>query len=347
MNKRAILAATAMLATSLNPILTTAAWADTVPTPTADTADQTTLDAMQSQCDALAAAHDVDGIGTGDIWSGVVVAGAVTLVSGPTEVGGTRVIDQSTVQGSGSFTYGGVSIAGDPYRIGGSVNMFGDQRATEKNWTNSTYNFTADFDSTFAHAFSCNIFQEVYHPAVDIPGHPVEGYYVVHVDEHGNEEGTQNSCDAFTAQAPQPPLYAAPPWWGYVDPDPTAADQGQCDFNKTADAVESEHQDEYWDPAALVGNEAGTPVNQDQTDSLTAFEDQGGPVTETGDFFVGQTVVCISPTTGTQVKKGVPGTWVAKNGYTGVKCTTAWFNVAPWGGGSQDSNGTYISVPAI
>ena len=72
------------------------------------------------------------------------------------------------------------------------------------------------------------------------------------------------------------------------------------------------------------------------------------------DHDLGQTVVCISPSTIT--KKGVPGAWVNKNGYDGGSftgtgsppapgCNTPYFKVAPWGNGSQTSNGTYISVP--
>jgi hypothetical protein len=94
----------------------------------------------------------------------------------------------------------------------------------------------------------------------------------------------------------------------------------------------------------LIATLAGAPVDQDQTDSIYAFEDHGGPVQVTGEFHVGQAVICISPSTG-GAKKGVPGEWRTQNGYTGDKCTTEWFKVAPWGAGTEGSNGTYISVP--
>ena len=307
-----------MCCTALSSTISTAAYADTIPEPVAAAADQDTLDAMQAQCDWLAAAHDTS---DGDIWTGVVVEGAVTKVSGPTEVPGTRVIDESTIEGSGPFTYSGLSIAGDPYRNGGSVNMFGDQRATQKNWSASTYNFTADFDSTFAHAFDCEIYQEDYNP--EVPGSPVQGYYI---NNGTNPSGGEGSCQG---------LSPANPHWGQ--------DIGNCTWVQTGPGTDP--VPESWDPPVLAGLEAGTPVNQDQTDSLYAFEDVGGPVTENGDFFVGKVVICISPST--TAKKGVPGAWQNHNGYTGTKCTTAHFNVAPWGGGSQTSNGTYISVPAI
>jgi len=80
MNKRAMLAATAILVGSFNPVLATQAWAAVVNIspnpPTAEAADSDTVDAMQLQCDTLAAAHD---IGNGDEWTGEVVVGAVTL----------------------------------------------------------------------------------------------------------------------------------------------------------------------------------------------------------------------------------------------------------------------------
>jgi len=328
-----MLAATAILVGSFNPVLATQAWAATTlidPVPAADTTSSDTLEAMQNQCDTLAAAH---GTGNGDEWTGEVVEGAVTLVSGPTEVGNHTIDDAlpGTLHGAGTFTPGTVSILGDPYRNGGSVNMFGVQQATGGHYSASTYDFSADFTTVYAHAFSCNILQAVYHPAVDDPGHAVEGYYVVHVDEQGNEEGSQQSCNAFTANGPDWPF------WGQ--------DHAQCDFVKTADAEPPSHEDAYLDEPVQVGNEAGVAVNQEQTDTLTAHEDAGEGYDVSETVLIGQAVICISPSG--PAKKGVPGVWKQQNGYTGNKCTTAWFNVAPWGHGSQDSNGTYISVPLI
>jgi hypothetical protein len=334
-----ILHITAAAALLTNTMWVTPAFGDTIPTPTADAADTTTLDAMQAQCDALALVHG-PATGPNDHWSGEVVEGAVTLVAGPTEVAGTRVIDTSTIVGTGTFTPGTTYIEGAPFRVGGSVNLFGDQYATSGNWSDSTYYFTADFNSTFAHAFSCNIYQEVYHPGYVIPGHGVEGYYVIDDNDHGSDEDAiRANCEAFTAKGPD----ASQPWWG--------TDHAFCKFVKTGDATDDETVDPTWDDPALVGNEPGVAVNQDQTDTLTAFEDHGGPVQASGGpFHIGQVVVCISPSTTT--KKGVPGAWVAKNGYDGgdmvgpaAGCNTPYFKIAPWGAGTNTSNGTYISVP--
>lgn len=84
----------------------------------------------------------------------------------------------------------------------------------------------------------------------------------------------------------------------------------------------------------------GSPVTQNQTDTLDGFEANGGPITIGGDIVLGQVVVCISPTRN-------PGTWRVQNGYGGANCNTNYFRTAPWGSGSRTRNGTYISVPPV
>jgi hypothetical protein len=322
MKTRAILAATAMLATSFNPFLITPAFAAvTVSTPPASGPNATTLAAMEAQCDALAAVH-------GAAWSGDLDLSSVvpTYVSGPTEVGTHSIADAipGTLEGAGTFTPGSVSILGDPYRIGGSVNMFGVQQSNGGHYSASTYDFMADFTTTYSYAFNCNMKEHVQTL--------VQGYYDIAGDFGDSEAAVRGNCAAFTAQGDNDPR---PDWWGepFHGGNP---DNPHCKFVETAPAV-----DEVQDRP----DEAGTPIEETQTDNLLAHEDAGEGFDDPTTVLIGQTVICISPTTGAQVKKGVPGTWVAKNGYTGGKCTTAWFNVAPWGAGSQDSNGTYISVP--
>jgi hypothetical protein len=331
-----LLVSTAMIAASPTAFVAPAN-ATATQVPIADDANATTLAAMQTQCNALAAAHDLL---NGDIWSGEVVEGAVTLVVGPTETGG-RVIDLNTVVGAGTFTPGATTIVGDPYRNGGSVNMFGNAWATSGHWSASTYDYTADFSSTFAHAFSCDILQAVYHPAVHHPATPVQGHYIN--CDFGNGQGNDNGNACTEVGEPQGSCAAhnadgsSWPGWGY--------DTEQCKFIVTEPAHPAYDDPAYNDPAAVVGNEAGTAVNQDQSDNLTGHEANGAGFDIGGNIFVGQVVVCISPSK--TVKGGVPGAWQKQNGYTGTKCTTAWFNVAPWGNGSQTSNGTYISVPPV
>ena len=308
MKMRAILASTAIIFSSFVPVLNTSAWAavtilDTV---TPDDADATTLAAMQTQCNTLADAH------TGD-WTGTLDDSSITptYVSGPTEVGTHSIADAiGDPVGAGTFTPGTVSILGDPYRNGGSVNMFGVQQATGGHYSASTYDFQGDFTSTYSYAFSCNMSEHVVTLAT--------GHHEWNHDD-GNAPPNQAACDAYDNNG----LFIG-------------EDNGPCSWVVDTPASED---DVDRDP------ELGSPINQSQTDSLLAHEDAGEGFDVDETVLIGQTVICISPTISTQTKKGVPGTWVAKNGYIGGKCTTAWFNVAPWGHGSQDSNGTYISVP--
>lgn len=350
---RKLFAIAAICSTTLSPIMGTAALASTTAVPVAVGANAATQATMASQCAALAAAEPTQ---TGSIagtapdgrpytqtwstsWSSEVVLGGSLLVSGPNETG-ARTIDPNSIVGTGSFTWGGVKIVGDPGRIGGSVNMFGNQRATEKNFSSSTYDYTADFTSTFAYASSCTLTETTHYDAVhldstpDIPGHPVQGYYTNPSEPNGGGEGSGvehgnggQSCSGFTP---------ANDFWGL--------DHGACIFTKTADAVDPVEGYDAFDIAASDAVTAtksvdGAPVNQDQIDNFLGHEANGGPVTLSGDLFVGNPVICISP-------KKLPGIWTKQNGYTGDKCTTAWFNVAPWLAGTDDSNGTYISVPA-
>jgi hypothetical protein len=313
MKTRAILASTAMILASFVPVFSGTALAavtilDPLPAPQGPSAATET--AMEAQCGALALIH-----GSPPDWEGELDQASITsaIVAGPTEVGTHNFADDGVGEqvAAGTFTPGSVSILGDPYRNGGSVNMFGVLQATGGHYSASQYDFNGEFETTFRYSFDCTITQIVHVP--------VDGHYIIEPEDQGNEEQGQQSCDAFTALGPT--------WehWGQ--------DHAQCDFV----VDEAAHDEE------VVTTEAGTPIDETQTDTLLAHEDfgEGFDVDET--VLIGQAVICISPSkTG---PKGVPGTWTKQNGYTGDKCTTAWFNVAPWGHGSQDSNGTYISVP--
>jgi hypothetical protein len=308
MSKRAILAATAILVGSFNPVLTTAAWAaltfpNGIPPATGPTQD--TKDLMQDQCDAFADGHGGEAAG----WHSELdesSIGAGVYVSGPTEVG-THSIDDAlpgTLEGAGTFTPGSVSILGDPYRNGGSVNMFGVLQATGGHYSASEYDFMGDFDTVYSYAFNCNTSQTV-----------ATGHHLWDNDP-GAEDFHQQACDAIDATG------------NFI-----GIDVGQCIWAPTGTEEQNAHVD------------TGVPVEETQTENLLAHEDAGEGFDITETVLIGQAVICISPSkTG---PKGVPGTWTKQNGYTGDKCTTAWFDVAPWGHGSQDSNGTYISVPLI
>jgi hypothetical protein len=303
----------AMCATALSPILSTPSFAAVTildDTPAAAGPSAANLLAMEGQCDALAAAHGVKW--TGELDESSIAA---TYVSGPTEIGThTYALNGVGDQvGAGTFTPAHIEIEGDPYRNGGSVNMFGDAVAVGGYYSASAYDFEADFSTTYSYSFNCTMSESVYIPA--------EGYYVIEPTDQGNEEAGQQSCDAFTA------LGSTWEHWG--------SDHAQCDFVKTGGDVNEDQE---------RPDEAGTPIIQAQTDSLLAHEDFGEGFSTSETLAIGKVVVCISPSkTGTKL----PGAWQTHNGYTGNLCTTEWYN-----GGAKtnvsnlnDGSHNWVTVP--
>lgn len=228
--------AMAVIAATSSPALATQSVVEAV---VADAADGATLAGMESQCDALAALHAV---GNQDLWSAEVVQGDVTYVSGPTlNASPNYDIDETSIMPFG-FHPSVTKIAGDPKRNGGSVNMFGVQIATAGYYDYTTYNFTADYNSTYSHAFSCDISKEAYIPPVFVPGHGVEGFYT---NNGTNPSGGEGSCQGLNPSNPH-----------------FGQDIGNCMFTKTGDAVPDSYTDADYGPLTFVVNEPGTAINQ-------------------------------------------------------------------------------------
>jgi hypothetical protein len=271
-----------------------------------------------------------------------VVLGPVTLLAGPVETGTHSITDAipGTLVGAGTFTPAHTEILGDPYRNGGSVNMFGIKQAVGGHYSASTYDFMGTFKTTYAHAFSCDIFKSLYHPAVDIY-HPAVGIYVIAGDFGASEDAIRGNCAAFTAQGSDPTNL--PSWWG--DPFHGGSDDNpHCKFQGTA--AYTEHHDAYNDPPQLQGNEVQTAVNVDQFNALRAHEDAGEGFDTSATLIIGQVVVCISPSkSGTKL----PGAWTKQNGYTGDKCTTDWYNGGATVGvpNLNDGSHNWVTVPVI
>lgn len=286
------------------------------------------LDGMQDQCDMLALAHDT---GNGDIWEGEVVLGAVSLLSGPAEVGSEEDRDITSTllpADDATFTPNNPHIEGDPFRNGGSVNMFGYQHSGGGYWDASKYFFTAEFETVYRHEFSCNIYKSIYHPETND-----NGYYEIAPDEHGKEEdAVLRECDAYNARGQRLPL---PGYWGDTP-------HGNCVF------VPGESVPEYWDPPVLQTTEAGEPIDVSQTDLLDGYEDHGMGF-ETADDITRMVVVCISPAKPSGGKKGIPGEWRPQNGYSGEKCTTEWYGTGATIGVTNlntDSH-NWVTVPEV
>ena len=289
-------------------------------------ANSTTEAAMYGTCAALVTddeLHDGTPVWSYAVLNVVETEGAPAVVD--TEIPGTRA-------GVGTPTYSGLTIAqgtsgaDKPYRIGGSVNMFGDQVATTKTYSaGSTYLFDRETTMVTNFTFDCELTKktETWTPPVIIPGND---HYIVNPSANGNDDENQQACIAATAHGPTWPQ------WG--------EDTQQCLFVDEQDTTIPG----YW----TAGPDVVTTVSNSTSQTDVTVENgltgtDTTPYVLTGNWFVGQVVICISPSTST--KKGVPGAWRQQNGYTGSNCTTDWFKVAAWGGGSQDSNGTYISVP--
>lgn len=335
---RKIFTAAVMCATALSPIGITPAFAVTPSSTTATTMESTCTSDLGGNATVLL--HD----GTPAFSTMVENTGSVDGT--PIEVADSRVETADTRFGTGTVTFTDLAISGRPYRTGGSVNLFGDQVATHKNFSNSEYDFTADYSTLTTFSYACHVSQETeeFHPAVHIPGRPALGFYIVDPEliDTPQYNAQLQACNAFNAQAPVAPDYKAPGFWG-------RSPQGNCVFQQTDPAIDPVDELEYYTPGpTLARPDLDTIHMVDETniaEDVMGHEVNGGPFTLTGNFLAAQVVICISP-------KKLPGIWTTQNGYSGedlvgpaAGCNTPYFKVAPYGGGSQTSNGTYISVP--
>jgi hypothetical protein len=294
------------------------------------------VDGMQAVCDLRAAAHQAGNL---DDWTATVVLGTVVLQAGPTEVGTHDITDaiDGTIVGTGFIP--GTTTFSSLYKIGGSPNLFATGTAAGGRYTGSTYDFMADFDTTYRHNFTCQILRAVHH--AETQG---IGQYVIDPDDNGGEEDAiLNECNAYNRRGQHLPL---PGYWG-------DSPHGNCVY------IPGDSIPEYWDPPVPFGSpEAGGYIDVVQTDNLRAHESAGQGFSVEDDVPLGQMVVCISPSNTQTGKKGVPGVWRPQNGYSGGEmlnpgsppaegCTTNYFNVAPWGAGTSTSNTIYRSLPDI
>jgi hypothetical protein len=220
--------------------------------------------------------------------------------------------------------------------------MFGIQQSVGGHYSASAYDFEGEFKTTYSYAFSCDIYQAVFHAGETIHV-PAEGEYVIAGDFGDSEAAVRGNCAAFTAQGDSDPR---PDWWGepFHGGNPS---NPHCMFVGTP--AHDEVTEDTLDEPILIGNEPGVAIEEEQTDTLTAHEDAGEGFDTDETLLIGQVVVCISPTTGNQTKKGAPGTWVLKNGYTGDKCTTAWYNSGAMVGVPNLNTGSHnwVTVPII
>ena len=269
---------------------------------------------MQTVCDTL----DSDGAGTDFqviLTQGAVEPGALTFdLSTITDNENTRVADHS----SSSSPFGPKSFFSVPGRHGGSVNLFATIGYPGITYSGSFVDQNADRTETDVYHFSCQLqhYEVVGTHTVPTPPVPPEGFYT---NPGTNPSGGEGSCQG---------INNANPHWGH--------DIGACIWHETA-------------PGQPGGTETvedfgwvnqGTPTSESLTDGpyfvdnilyASHVAEANKPVTETNNapYFAGDGVVCNNPG-----KKG--GTWTAQNGWTDMtKCTTAYFNVAPYISGAN------------
>ncbi len=305
-----------------------------------DPIDADSTGAMDAQCQALVTNYTAD-----EVVAFVENPGAAARVSGPTaSTPFNRVIEATTVLPAGSVTGlgGTVSLEGDPFRNGGSVNMFALRYASEKYWSNSKYWFTADYDSTYSYSFGCKVVATTHHPDIVLTKDFPNGHYTNPSDEANDEDQSAGSCNGIDFDHPK---------WGtdigatVTNPRTGVTKFHGCKFNADGGTTPVEISRTPV-PDTVVTDHVTTgltPVRQDQTDNLRAYEDFGAePATEQGRFANGQAVVCISP-------KKLPGTWSTPPGqnYTTSKCTTAWYNDPSivWNAAHVNTSSNSVTIP--
>jgi hypothetical protein len=262
----------------------------TIDDPIPEGASATTQGLMQDGCTAKAAVHGVAWSGTLADWDDG------TVTSGPS-VAGDPVIDEESVTGVGVPIPESFVVTTEPFRIGGSPNMFGFGEVVAAHYPDSEYDFTQAFTWVSTYNYTCHMTETVQLPAT------------------GHHDWTLDPSD------PQAAACLAYDRNGLFQ----GLDQGQCVWieDSPGGPDEQDRPDEY---GSITQNEGG---------DLNGHESSGGPIPvdpeDVGDLDPVQVVVCISPSD-TGAKR--PGAWQKKNGYTGSNCTTLWYN-DPNGGMNQ------------
>jgi hypothetical protein len=120
------------------------------PVPTGASAATEVL--MQAACTAKAAAH-------GSNWSGTLDASSIddgTYNSGSAASAGAQ-ISKDNFQGIGNPIPTQVVVATNPFRNGGSVNMFGMAHVVAAHYADSTYDFQQSFTWSSTYTFTCDM----------------------------------------------------------------------------------------------------------------------------------------------------------------------------------------------
>jgi hypothetical protein len=304
------IALAAACATALTPIIAapafavlsdTATYEDPTPTGILSTA---TINLARAECTRLANLHGPNvWIGTLDETSfddGTYVPGSLDVSGQQTQVGDAT--------GVGTPVPESVQVVGDPYRIGGSVNMFGSAVVIAAHYPNSAYAFTQDATWNAEYTFTCNM-------AEVIPQDLGEHYWT----GPDQADGGREECEETVAH-------------------PFDNRGANCPFRVTIPAGTYFRDDEY--SSVIQIGETGTVEGYETMGpSIPVVDDEElpGPV---------QVVVCISPNPSS--KKTQDNGWARKNGYNGDNCTTNWYNTGALEGPKDnvnDGSNNIVTIP--
>ncbi len=308
--KRALLAATAMVGTSIAPVGFAAP---------AQAANPTTVE-MQLVCDDLYVNNQEDP----SKWRATVTN--VYSEDGPTTLveGSERDVNFRPDTG-GTFSYAGFVGAANPLsRTGGSPNMWGQAVFSQKIWDNTLYDSEADFTHTVTYHWSCH----------------VENYVTttVHVGGGGEGQGNGNNGNNNGNNLQTGGNGDGNNGCGNGNGGPNGTNENCGGHDVTTS--EWTNAEDYSD-----NSQAGDDVDEGYS-TTASNQSLGGQVdgvnyTETGTYTPNgiRALACISPG-----KKG--GSWTAKNGYTGGGCSTTTFNAAPTLAGTTFDSPPTNSLPA-
>ena len=275
--------------------------------PTPQGASVATKALMQAACANLAAAH------APDIYVGTLDDGSIagTVIAGSETPSGAQT--KSNFVGIGQPIPESIQVATEPYRNGGSVNMFALAQVVAAHYADSSYDFTQSVTWNSNYTFTCKMRETI--PVPDQGVHIWTGPSQAGDPAKANCEGDKNPHEYDDRGA-------------------------NCEFQVTIPA-----HNEYEDR----DDEFGDIDQLGETDTLAGHASSGGgqlPVDLNAEPVAPyQVVVCISPSS---TGKKLPGEWVKKNGYTGSNCTTSWYNGGGLLAGQHVNTGSNnnVTVPA-
>ena len=264
---------------------------------------------MQAQCNDLASAH------APDVYTGTLDVNSIegTVVSGSETPTGDQA--KSNFVGIGDPISESIQVATEPYRIGGSVNMFGLAEVVAAHYADSEYDFTQNVTWTSNYAFTCNMTETVHVP--DLGFHKWTGPIQASDTAKAECEFTNSVAHQYDDRGANCEFVVSIP----------AHDENQNRDPEYGDIDQPGESGTLGGHASSGGGQLPVDVNAEPIPPV-------------------QVVVCISPNPSS--KKTQSNGWAQKNGYTGPNCNTTYYNSAPVGPQNNLNTGSnnVVTIPA-